>query len=192
MLQKIDQSTLVEEVNLFRAKGITAHHLISLVNRQGDMKKTSGLERLQFLTYDSPKMRYILYQIHTYVLPHSSNIRPRKLLTIEDIPLNAYFWESVCNFVYVETEVLHAALTEAERVDLIKRFNDSENSLITLIIMYQVSAQGVNLDKCCSRVLVATSVINAPLDIQAWSRVIRVCHRSSFIPVWMLIKNICT
>ena len=33
------------------------------------------------------------------------------------------------------------------------------------IIMYPVSAQGVNLDKACSRVLVATAAINAPLEV---------------------------
>ena len=58
--------------------------------------------------------------------------------------------------------MLNAGLTDLERVNLVKRFNDPKDSLLILIIMYQVSsAHGVNLDRCCCRVLVATLAINA-------------------------------
>ena len=176
MLRKIGHNTLVNDINRFRAKGVTAHHIINLVKREGDSDVTTGSEKLKFLTYGSPTMKSILYQIHTYVLPHIVTEKPRKLLITEDVALKAFFWDSVCNFAYVETEVLHAGLTDLERVNLVKRFSDPKDSLLILIIMYQVSAQGVNLDRCCCRVLVATPAINTPSEIQAWSRVIRVCY----------------
>ena len=81
------------------------------------------------------------------MLPHTITDKPRKLLITGDVPLNAFFWDSVCNFAYVETEVLNARLTDLERVNLVKRFNDPKYFLLILIIMYQVSAQGVNLDR---------------------------------------------
>ena len=105
---------------------MTAHHIINLVKREGDSDVTTGSEKLKFLTYGAPTMRYILYQIHTYVLPHTITVKPRKLLITGDVPLNAFFWDSVCNFAYVETEVLNAGLTDLKRVNLVKRFNDSK------------------------------------------------------------------
>ena len=174
MLRKIHRNTLVEDLTMFRQQGISAHHLIFLTRRAGEPSPTTGLTKLQSLCFGSPTLRYILHQLRTYVLPTDFNAPPKKLLITEDVPLNAWFWEVACNFVYVEAEVLHAGLTDHERVALVRRFNDSTDSLTVLIIMYQVSAQGVNLDACCARAVVATPAINAPSEIQGWSRIIRV------------------
>jgi hypothetical protein len=174
MLRKVGRNTLVDDITLFRTKGLSAHHIVDLVRRQGDPPVRTGMEKLRFLLYGAPTLRYILHQIHHYVLPHTVTGKKNKILITEDVPLNAFFLECVCNLIYVEAGVLHAGLTDSERVNLVNRFNDPSDTLVVLIIMYQVSAQGVNLDKCCSRVIVATPAINAPSEIQAWSRVIRV------------------
>lgn len=50
------------------------------------------------------------------------------------------------NLVYVESAVLHAGLSDPERVELVARFNDPEDSLMVLIITHSVSSQDVNLD----------------------------------------------
>lgn len=76
--------------------------------------------------------------------------------------MNSYFLEVVCKLIYVEAEVLHANLSDLERVNLVNRFNNPGDTLIVLIIIYQVSFQGVNLDNCCCRVVVAMSALNAP------------------------------
>jgi hypothetical protein len=165
---------LVEDMSLLRDKGFNAFNIIPLVKRDGDGDITTGLECLRFLTYGSPKLRYILYKIHSYVLQNTTAGKYRKFLLTEDIPLSAHFWEMVCNLTYVETAVLHSGLSDQERVDLIRRFNDPKSTLLILCIMYNVNAQGANLDTCCSRVLVVTAAINAPLEVQAYSRVIRV------------------
>lgn len=82
--------------------------------------------------------------------------------------------------IYVKTEVLHADLNDSERIALVKRFNDSSNPLLVLVIMYQISAQWVNLDACCSRAIIATPATNAPSEIQAWSRIIRISLFNGF------------
>jgi hypothetical protein len=64
------------------------------------------------------------------------------------------------NLIYVETTVLHADLSDQERVNLMKRFNDQNDELIILIIMHAVSAQKVNLNKCCNKVLIVINVVN--------------------------------
>lgn len=173
-LRKMRLNTLINDMNRYRAKNIGAREMIVVAKRQGDPITNTGMEKLRFLATGSPKLRYILHTIHTYVLPSTVDQQPRKLLITEDVPLNAFFYESVCNFCYVNTEVLHAGLSDSDRVNLVKRFNDPKDDLLILIIMYQVSAQGVNLNPCCCRVIITTPAINAPSEIQAWSRVIRV------------------
>lgn len=152
---------------------MTAHELVPLVHRPGDPSVGTGLDKTLFLVYGSPKLRYILRTVD-YYLPHSGNNQAQKILITEDVPLNAYYIELVLKSVYVEAEVLHAGLSDTERVDLVQRFRDPADKLMVLVIMYQVSAQGVNLDPCCSRVIVTTPAQNAPSEVQAWSRVIRV------------------
>jgi Helicase conserved C-terminal domain len=182
-MRKLGKRALVEDMNVLRSKGFNAHHFIELVQRLGDTDPNTGLEKLRFLAFGSPKLRYILFQIKTYVLPHTIHEKPKKLLLTEEVPLSATFWESVCNITYVETAVLHGALTDQERIALIKRFNDPDSTLLVLCIMYAINSQGVNIDKSCCRVLVVTAAVNAPLEIQAYSRVIRVSY-PSYKLVW--------
>lgn len=66
------------------------------------------------------------------------------------------------SMLYAETEVLNSGLGSAERLELVKRFNDPDDDDIILIIMHAVSIQDVNLDKCGNRVLVVTNASNAP------------------------------
>ena len=88
-----------------------------------------------------------------------------KLMITEDILLNAYYLELVCKSVYINAKVLHAGLSDAERVQLVKRFKDFKDNLMILVIMYQVFSQDVNHDPCCVRVIVFIPAINAPSKI---------------------------
>ena len=86
----------------------------------------------------------------------------------------AWFWELLLRYLYIETDTLEANLSYKERVDLVQKFNDRDSTLKVLIIMYNVGAQGTNLDEACCRVLISTAAINAASEIQAYGRVIRV------------------
>lgn len=173
-MRKVGKSALVDDMSTLRTKCFNANHMVDMVLRKGDPLPSTGLEKLRFLTFGSPILRFLLHQIHIYVLPESCQSRPRKLLLTEDIPLSAQFWEVSLNLIYVESAVLHASLSDGDRIQLVNRFNDPEDSLTILIIMHAVSAQGVNLDRCCNRVVVVTNAANAPLEWQSWGRVIRV------------------
>ena len=48
------------------------------------------------------------------------------------------------------------------------------SELEILIVMYAVSAQRVNLDTCCSQVVVAAPAINVTVEVQGWLRIIQV------------------
>ena len=175
MLKKIGRNTLIENINLFRNKNISAHHIINFVKRSENLFTNNDMTKFQMLIYESSTFRYILNQIHTYVLFHDSKIKFRKLFITENIFFNAFFWKSACKLLYVDAETLHAELNDVERVNLIKKFNDSNDFFLILIIMYQVNAQKINLNRCCFKIIVVISVINAFIKIQAWFRVIRVC-----------------
>lgn len=60
----------------------------------------------------------------------------------------------------------------AMECDLVRKFNNRQKSLKVFILMYNVGAQGVNLDPSCRYVIVATGAINASLEIQAWGKVV--------------------
>jgi hypothetical protein len=182
MFKSIDRNTLMNDITLFRIKELFAHHIVNLVRRENDLISKTNLKKLRFLLYDVLTLRYIMHQIHIYVLLHKEIDMRRKLLITKNISLNAFFMKNVCNFIYVKTEILHAKLIDIERVNLINRFNDSNDSLLILIIMYQMSAQDVNLNKCCFRAIVTISAINVFFEIQTWSRVIRVnCWKSNSV-----------
>ena len=173
-MHTLGRSALVEDMSNLRSRGFNANQTIDMVHQRGDVYPSNGFEKLRFLAKGSPALRFILYQVDTYMLPANIDGKPQKLLLTEDVPLCAQFWEMVLNMIYVETAVLHAGLSDPERVELVRRFNDPENGLLILIIMHSVSSQGVNLDRCCSRVLVVTNAVNAPLEYQSWGRLIRV------------------
>ena len=174
-LQQLKLNTLMDNIARFCAKGLNTHHFINIVKRADDQNTDTGLEKMQFLIYDSSKLQYILYQLHTYVLSQSVDGKVQKLLITEDVVPSAWFLKIACRAIYVDTEVLHAGLSNQEQIDLVRWFNDFKNSLTVLIIMYAVSAQGANLNTCCSWVIVTTADINTSVKIQGWGWVIRVC-----------------
>ena len=163
----LHRSALAKDMANLRSRGFNANHIIDMVMRRGETYPMTGFEKLRFLTYGSPALRFILHQILHYVLPGMTAQKPNKLLLTDDVPLSAQYWEMCLNLAYVKTAVLHAGFSDSERVALITRFNDAKDSLMVLIIMHAVSSQGVNLDGCCSRVLVVTNAVNAPLEWQS-------------------------
>lgn len=97
-----------------------------------------------------------------------------KLLCSKDIPVSAWFIETVLKSIYIRAEVLHAGLNDRQRIALIREFNDPHSDLMVLVMMYRVSSQGANLDGACHRVCSVTSAINLPLELQVHHRPIRV------------------
>jgi hypothetical protein len=160
---------------MYKFKNLSVEKIIIMIKKANDSQIITNLEKIKFLTYESLKLRYILYQIRTYVLSQTNEDRSRKLLIIEDISLTTFFYQSVFNKLYIKSEILHVELSNMKRVNLVKRFNDSNDSLLILIIMYQVFAQKINLNKCCSKVIVFILTINVSFEIQTWSRLIKIC-----------------
>ena len=164
---KIGLDTLVHTIDQFCALNLTAHKVIPLVLQRGDPPIHMGFKKLCFMVYGFPKLCFMLKEIHKYFLPWGTTDKPRKLLITEDILISALFIELTYKLVYVHVKNLYAGLQDTKRVELVKQFNNPEGSLLVLVIMYQVSAQGMNLDMCCCRVIVRTSAGNSSSEVQA-------------------------
>ena len=175
-MQKLGYKTIVQDMEGYRTKGHTAEWVVNMVRRKADPVPHTRLQRLQFLADGSPTLRYILHQIKELCLLAGQPLTKQqsKLLITEDVPLIAWYWELCLNYLYIHTETLHSGLSFAQRVDLVNRFNNPESSPKVMNLMYTVGSQGTNLDQGSHRVLVSTAALNAPLEIQAWGRVIRV------------------
>lgn len=146
-------------MSVLYAKGFNAYHFIKIVKRAKDSIINTNQEKVKFLTYGSLVLRYIYHQIAISILQLSRLLN--KLLLCKDIPFSAQFRELTLNIVYIETSVLYTKLSNQERIELVKRFNNKEILLMILIIMYSMLAQGVNLDYCCNRIIIVTNISNA-------------------------------
>jgi hypothetical protein len=175
---RVNKSSLIDDMINLRNREFNAHHLIFMMKRTDDFVIEIDLKKIRYICFDSLKLRYILHLINIYVLSFIIAHNRRKLLLCEDISLFAQFWKMTINLIYVETIVLHFHLINSERITLIKRFNDSTDDFIILIIMHVVSIQRINLDKCCSRMIIVINVINAFQKWQDWKKILRVCHQT--------------
>src|SRR5437762_1012200 len=118
----------------FRNMNLTAHHFIDIVKSPGDSPTNTGLEKLRFLAYGSPALRYILSQIRDYSLPTKANGTYGKLLITEDIPNLAWFWELVLRSLYIDSAVLHANLDSNEREVLQDRFDETAQHHVATVL----------------------------------------------------------
>ncbi|KAL8841352.1 MAG: hypothetical protein Q9170_000983 [Blastenia crenularia] len=190
-MRQMGLNTLVKDMEGYRAAGHTVDWLVEMTRRDGDVDPKTRIEKVQFLAEGSPTLRYLLSHIRDTYLNRDSDPdgHPNKVLLTEDTPLVAWYWELILNYLYIETEALHSGLSNAERIALVDRFKDGKNSLAVLIQMYNVGAQGTNLDESARLVLVATGALNASLEIQAWGRLIRVREDDHLHPFQINLKQ---
>lgn len=134
--QAIKIDILVYSLNQFCTQNITAHKLIFLVWRRSNLDCTTRSEKLNFLTYGSLKLCYILEIINQYFMPLFLSDLPRTILITEKLLLSTLFIKLVIKLLYIKTAVLHARLSNAERIELVIKFNNLTNRLTVLIIMY--------------------------------------------------------
>ena len=62
--------------------------------------------------------------------------------------------------MHINIKIFIAYLNSKKRKQMIKDFNDSATTLKVLIIIYAVSAQDINLNRCCFRTLMICLIID--------------------------------
>ena len=113
-LVRAGRTALVTDMSVLRDQGFNPYDLVLLVLQWVDTPSLTGVEHLRFLTQGSPKLRFILQELHQYILPREASGQGNKLLIMEDIPLSAHYMELVLNLTYVETALLHSDLSDEE------------------------------------------------------------------------------
>jgi hypothetical protein len=180
--------TTVETLKAFRGCNFDGDQILDLLEPDPFLSEhrvaPSRRERLRRLIHGAPKMRETLKLIRKVILPDDelsdiATARLQKQLITEDIPAIAWYWELVLNFVHIPTQVLHSDLTDAEREHVVGEFKRAPQPgdlthLSVMILMYTINASGINLDTDCHRVIVNTAATSTPVEVQAWSRVVRV------------------
>ncbi|KAK7544145.1 uncharacterized protein J3D65DRAFT_682132 [Phyllosticta citribraziliensis] len=169
--------TLVENIRDMRTQECGVSWFIDKVRKTGDFLPVGDRQKdIAYLCFGGPKLRMLLRQVRETVL---NATRPRKLLVIDETPLVAWLEEMLLQHMHIDARVLHADLDTAERDALVKDFNDPNRGPQVLILLYNVSSQGVNMHKACSDALVTSSGINASAEVQAWGRLIRIAQKDT-------------
>ena len=181
---KLNLSINVKSMSQYNFSNYDAEWLIKQTLRPDDILSQSRRDQIKFLVFNSLILCYILSQVQDYILL-SDNFRPWKIIVTENTPLVAWFYEQVLNHLHIDMKVLTAYLKADERKKVVNNFTDSASSLLILIVMYAVSAQRLNLNSCCTQVLMTSSAVNVAAEVQAWGRVLWVSY--SFISVWRCV-----
>lgn len=60
-LEKVSKTSLVTDMSILHIKGFNTHHFIKMIKRTKDLTTNTGQEKVKFLAYSSPVLRYIYY-----------------------------------------------------------------------------------------------------------------------------------
>jgi hypothetical protein len=58
-----------------------------------------------------------------------------KLLIVENVPLIAWFWETACQSLLVETTTMHAGLDTRSRSKIVREFNQKPSDVSAHVVM---------------------------------------------------------
>lgn len=176
---RTDGDTNIESVNKWRKLGLNVDTFLCMVESTQDLPR-SRAAKLRLLVEGSPKLEFILKDISNNVIPGKKDqMSWRKLLVTEQFPIIAWYLELVLNYLHIPTQVLHSGLDTGEREKVVKDFKQPAHAgglhhLAICILMYTINAAGVNLDTDCRRAIVNTAASSPALEVQTWSRIIRV------------------
>ena len=168
-LKNAGLNSRVAFMNRLREKGLGADFLAVMTYEAGDPPYKSRDDLLRFLTHGSPKLRALFSMVNKICYGEKD-----KLLVVEDVPLNAKFYEDSLRAAWVHVEVLHSKLTHKQRQKLIDDFNDSKSSLQVLVVMNEVSSQGLNLQRASSNTVTMIPGKRIGPQIQTENRILRV------------------
>jgi ERCC4-related helicase len=167
ILKELEIGTLVPQMDHWREQGLDAITFAKHTLREGDPIMQTRKDYVKLFCAASP----IFVTICQWILQHIWD--EEKLLVIEQVPLIAWYWELACHLLLAETTTMHSGLDQKSRTQIVEDFN-AKGGLKILIIMYNVGGQGINLQKQCHHVIVATPAISYAKFLQAIGRVIRV------------------
>ncbi|KAK3629058.1 hypothetical protein LTR56_018294 [Elasticomyces elasticus] len=183
LMRKAKSSTLVQQMEQWRAEGMDAVDFIKFVRRLGDRPIKTRKDAVKFLSDGSPMLIEVFRQYRDQVL-----LKGEKLLMVENVPLSAWWEEIACRLLLIPIATMHSGLDQSSRTKLAKQFN-APGGLMVLTIMHDVGGQSINLQEQCHRVLVLHPGISMAKLLQSIGRVIRVNQKHPVDVSCLFVKN---
>ncbi len=174
----------VKNMTQFNSSEFNIKWLISCILKSDDSQFIIRMMKIKYLIHELSTLRYIFSQIRDYVFSVAIFETVWKVIVMKNISLMTWFYEHVLNHFHISIKILAAYLTVKEQKKMINDFNNVKIDVVILIIMYVVNAQSLNLNSCCSRVLITALVMNIVAKIQTWRCVLKASY--TFILVWRL------
>ncbi|KJX94525.1 hypothetical protein TI39_contig4182g00005 [Zymoseptoria brevis] len=162
----LDGETTVDKFDRRRHKLHNAQLMFGDVTDWQQDMPTTQREMMKWLSYGSPKLRYLIEYYATKVMRSPD----RKLMVCEDIPFSAWFWELAFATMNIPAATYHGDLSEKQRRKMVADFNDPNSTLRVLICEYGCTVAGMNFQKCCNDVFVCTAGVNLHIEHQVQYR----------------------
>jgi len=192
-MEKVDGNTHVQTLQSWRERGYEAEFIQDLARGEGEPKAKTAKDLLLFLCRGSPAIRLVFQEILTgKVLEKVDEVKYRhhqKLLVVEANPPPGWFLEVVLRTALIDCRMMHAGLSNKAKADLCDMFNDPKSTLRVMIILFDVSAVGLNLHKACDRMVALATGRSEAQNGQAKGRIDRVSITSSNEYPKVLLKD---
>ena len=104
-------------MTFFCVKEFFAHNFIRLIKRFDDSSTNTVFEKCNFLFSISFFLKYILNEIHTYVLFSDFQKKSRKIFCAKIFFFN-FFWKIIIKLLYINATILYFDLNDFECVTL--------------------------------------------------------------------------
>jgi hypothetical protein len=167
-MNSVGMNTYVEQIQAWRDNGFTTYGFYHLIRKEGE----NARQILDFLVAGSPALRLILHQIKvSKVLDPLNSKRHQKLLIGEATPLCAWMIEVALRSLLIDARVFHSQLSNQQRAEMVRVFNDPQSTLKLLIMTYEVGAVGLNLHESCDQAVISSIARSRPQESQLAGRV---------------------
>lgn len=118
---------------------------------------------------ESPRMRALLPRVVDQVV-----LQNEKCIIWTLFPAQQAFVAAMLHLVGIDARIFHAHLTNLERSELIKSFNESRTEVMVLVCSYSVNSAGLNLQHMCRNVHLFETALSEAIMMQAVGRVRRI------------------
>ena len=121
------------------------------------------------MLYGCPKGRYLLKVLRQHIIDAGK----KKVLIFVNISMTCLFLYWLLRAVYYNTVALDSSIDDAANAKIIGDFNSDKAELEILITTYRIGGQAVDLQHCCSTIVLFEPAVNTNTEIQAIGRVRR-------------------
>ncbi|KAF2665149.1 hypothetical protein BT63DRAFT_459775 [Microthyrium microscopicum] len=151
-----------------------------------DLSKAHPGDIQEYIVRRSPKLQYLTHDIDIKVI-----CQRRKVVIWTQWPWIQLLVTAYIRSLGVDAHALHSGLSQDQRDILVDRFNERKSDNSVLVCSYDVSSEGINLDKKCGLVVCFELAESSALQEQAMYRIIRMTQdKPQIVTIYTLIGSL--